>query len=81
MIIEKYVKVGERGQIVIPKEMRENEGIEPEDHLQVLDVGGELIIKIKNREKAPEEKIHELLIKAKFTERDWQEMLKERNKE
>ena len=28
-IEEKYVKVGERGQIVIPKSMRVSEGIKP----------------------------------------------------
>ena len=36
MIIEKYVIVGERGQIAIPKEIREVEHIYPKQRLKLI---------------------------------------------
>ena len=78
MIIEKYVKVGERGQIAIPKEMREKEGIEPKNIVRILDIGGEIIIRTQKRKKSPEDRILEILQKAKLGDKDWMEIRKER---
>ena len=78
MIIEKYVKVGERGQIAIPKEMREKEGIEPKNIVRILDIGGEIIIRLQKRKKSPEDRILEILQKAKLGDKDWMEIRKER---
>ena len=78
MIIEKYVKVGERGQIAIPKEIREREGIEPKQIVRIVNVGGEIIIKPQKRKRAPEDKILEILQKAKLSGKDWKEIRKER---
>ena len=77
MIIEKYVKVGERGQIAIPKEIREKEGIEPKQTIKVINVGGEIIIRLQ-RKKESEDKILELLQKAKLNDGDWEEIKRER---
>ena len=77
MIIEKSVKVGERGQIAIPKEIREKEGIEPKQTIKVINVGGEIIIRLQ-RKKESEDKILELLQKAKLNDGDWEEIKRER---
>ncbi|MBI1935410.1 AbrB/MazE/SpoVT family DNA-binding domain-containing protein [Candidatus Woesearchaeota archaeon] len=81
MIIEKYVKIGERGQIVIPKEIREKEHIKPEDRLRLINIEREIIIKIDKHEKQPELRALEILNEAKLTEKDWQEILRMRQKE
>lgn len=78
MIIEKYVKIGERGQIAIPKEIREKERLYPKQLVKIIDVGGEIIIKPRRILKAPEDKIFEILQKAKLTDKDWKEIKKER---
>lgn len=74
MIVEKYVKIGERGQIVIPKEIRDKENIQPEDRLKLIDLDGEIIIKVEKQERQAELRALELLKKAKLTEKDWQEI-------
>ena len=77
MIIEKYVKVGERGQIAIPKEMREKEGIEPKQIVRLLDVGGEIIVRPQKRKKH-EDRILEILKKIKLKDKDWEDIKRER---
>ena len=79
MIIEKYAKVGERGQIAIPKEMREREGIEPRNLVKILNVGGEIIIRTQKTEKSHEDRILEILRKSGLGDRDWEEMKRERD--
>lgn len=79
MIIEKYAKVGERGQIAIPKEMREREGIEPRNLVKLLNIGGEIIIRTQKTEKSHEDRILEILRKSRLGDRDWEEMKKERD--
>lgn len=74
MIVEKYVKIGERGQIVIPKEIREKEHLETEDRLKIISIKGEIILKAEKQERRAELRALELLKKAKLTERDWQEI-------
>ena len=81
MIVEKYVKIGERGQIVIPKEIREKEHLEPEDRLKIININNEIILKIEKQENQAELRALELLKKAKLTEKDWQEILRMRKKE
>ena len=78
MIIEKYVKVGERGQIAIPKEMRDKEGIEPRNIVKVLSIGGEIIIRTQKSKKSHEDRILEILQKSKLGDKDWEEIKKER---
>ncbi len=78
MIIEKYVKVGERGQIAIPKEIRDKEGIEPRNIVKVLNIGGEIIIRTQKRKKSHEDRILEILQKSKLGDKDWEEIKKER---
>ena len=73
--------MGERGQIVIPKEMRDKEGLQPEDRVKLIDLNGEIIIQVEKEDKTPEVRILELLKKARFAEKDWQAVLKERQKE
>lgn len=78
MLIEKYVKVGERGQIAIPKEMRDREGIVPLQLVKIIDLGGDIIIRHLRREKEPEDRILEILQKAKLSHKDWEEVRRER---
>ena len=79
-IEEKYVKVGERGQIVIPKSMRVSEGIKPNQILRIKKIPGAIIIEKPLTVKSPEEKILEIFAKTKvkFTEKDWERIHKER---
>ena len=74
MIVEKYVKIGERGQIVIPKEIRDKENLQPEDRLKLINSDGEIIIKVEKQERHAELRALELLKRAKLTEKDWQEI-------
>ncbi len=76
MLIEKYVTIGERGQIVIPKEIRDKEGLEPKERMRIIDLDGE--IHIRPEKKTPTARALEILKKAKFMEKDWQRILKER---
>ena len=78
MIIEKYVRIGERGQIAIPKEIREKEGIHPKQLVKIIDIGGEIIIKPNKTSKVHEDRVFEILQKAKLTDKDWEEIKKER---
>jgi len=80
-MIQKQVRVGERGQIVIPKEIRDKEGIEPQQILTIVDVAGNISIKppAKKQMKNPEQRILEILSEAKLTEEDWKEIEKERD--
>ena len=78
MIIEKYVRIGERGQIAIPKEMREKEGIEPKQVLKVINVSGQIIIKPQSKKISPEDRILKILQMAKLKDKDWEEIKRER---
>jgi len=78
MIIEKYVKVGERGQIAIPKEIRDKEGIEPKHLVRILNIDGEIIIRTQKGKKSHEDRILEILQKSKLGDKDWEEIKKER---
>ncbi len=79
-IEEKYVKVGERGQVVIPKSMRDSEGIKPNQILRLKNIPGAIVIEKPSAVKSPEEKILDIFtkIKVKFTEKDWEQIHKER---
>ena len=66
MIIEKYVKVGERGQIAIPKEIRDRKGIEPKHLVKILNIDGEIIIRTQKRKMSHEDRILEILQKSKL---------------
>lgn len=79
---EKYVKVGERGQIVIPKSIREREGIKPKQILKIINILGTITVRKVSPSKTPEEVMLEAFLsagkKAKFTEKDWERIHRER---
>lgn len=77
MIIQEYVKVGERGQITIPKAIREKESIRPNMILRIIDMPGAIVIE-KISTESPEDMILEALQAAKLTDEDWEEIQKER---
>ncbi len=78
MIIQKYVKIGERGQIAIPKDIREKEGIAPKQIVRIVSINGEMTIKLLRREKIPENRILEILERTKLSDKDWREIKKDR---
>ena len=80
MIIQEYVKVGERGQITIPKAIREKELIRSNEILKIIDIPGAIIIE-KISTKSPEDVILDVLREAKLTDEDWEEIHKEREME
>ncbi len=43
-VIEEIVKVGERGQIVIPAKIRKKEKISSNSYVRVIDVDGRIVI-------------------------------------
>lgn len=78
--VSKIVRVGERGQIVIPKRIRKIEGIKPKSMLKVTNYGTGTIVMSKVREtKSPEEKFFEFLEKMKLPKNAWEEIQKERH--
>ena len=80
MIIEKYVNVGERGQIAIPKEIRVAEHIQPKQRLKLIRTEGEIIIRTATDNIKPEEQVLISLRKARLTEHDWEEVQKDRER-
>lgn len=78
--ITKIVKVGERGQIVIPKTIRKIERIRPKDVLKVTDVAGTIMIK-KIQRKSPEEQVFKFIENSGLTMKDWHDIQRERARE
>lgn len=76
----KIVKVGERGQIVILKTMRQIEEIKPKDPLKVADVSRTITIR-KLQRKAPEEEVFEFIENSGLTIKDWRDIQNERARE
>jgi AbrB family looped-hinge helix DNA binding protein len=75
-VIEEIVKVGERGQIVIPSKIRKKENINSNSYVRVIDVDGRIVIdKVATK---PIEKIIESLVSLGLTKSDWKEIQKER---
>ena len=75
-VIEEIVKVGERGQIVIPSKIRKKENIKSNSYVRVIDVDGRIVIdKVATK---PIEKIIESLVSLGLTESDWEHIKKER---
>lgn len=71
------VKIGERGQMVIPASMRRNEGFLPNTYVRVIDFDGKLLIS-----KVELEPMDELLTAVKelnLSDDDWVEIRKERD--
>lgn len=81
MIISKYVKIGERGQIVIPKEIREKEKLAPNQIVKVVNFGGQIVIRLPTFEGSPEDLILKSLRRTKLTNEDWEEIKRERHME
>jgi AbrB family looped-hinge helix DNA binding protein len=82
MIIQKKVKVGQRGQFVIPKEIRKREHITPGTQLEIIDIAGEIKIKVQKRQsKEPEDLLLEAVKGMKFTDSDWKTIKRERYQE
>jgi len=80
--VSKIVKVGERGQIVIPKAMRKREGIKPKSIVKIINYGtGNIIISKIYETKSPEEKFLEALQSLKIPKNAWQIIQGERHKE
>ncbi len=76
-IEEKYTKVGERGQIVIPKSIREKYGIKPKQMLRIVEMPGEIMIR-KPVTEEPEKRFFELLTKTGLSSKYWKRIHKER---
>ena len=77
-IEEKYVKVGERGQVVIPKSFRDSEGIKPNQFVKMVSEPNQIVIRKISPVKEPEDIIFNILTKAKFTDQDWERVHEER---
>ena len=76
-IIEEIVKVGERGQIVIPSKIRKQEQIESNSYVRVLDIDGRIVIdKLKVK---PVDKIIDSLNSLGLTDKDWHDIQAERD--
>jgi AbrB family looped-hinge helix DNA binding protein len=81
-IVTKIVKVGERGQIVIPKGIRRTEGIGPKSVLRITNYGaGNIVISKIKEAKSSEEKFLDILGSMKFPKNAWEQIQKERHVE
>ena len=81
-LVSKIVRVGERGQIVIPKRIRKIEGITPKTTLKVTNYGtGTIVISKMKETRSPEEKFFELFEKIKLPKNAWELIQKERHAE
>jgi len=78
--VSKIVKVGDRGQIVIPKAMRKLENIRPRSILKITNYGtGTIVISKVKETESPEEKFLEALKKIKLPKNSWEEIQKARH--
>lgn len=78
MIISKYVRMGERGQIVIPKEIREKEGLVPNQMVKMVYFDGEIAIRTSTSGGSPEDNILRILRRVKLTKEDWKDLHRDR---
>lgn len=80
MIMEKIIKIGEKGQITIPKIARENWKINPGDKAKIIVTPSGMIIMHIIKEESPEDKILETIKKAPRIDfkKLWKEVEKER---
>ncbi|MDI6708861.1 MAG: AbrB/MazE/SpoVT family DNA-binding domain-containing protein [Candidatus Thermoplasmatota archaeon] len=76
---DEIVKVGERGQIVIPAKIRRQEGIKPDSYLRIVDIKGNIVI--RKIELEPIDKLAETLTSLKMTRKHWKRIQKERSEE
>jgi AbrB family looped-hinge helix DNA binding protein len=78
-IEEKYVRIGERGQIVIPKRMREESKMKPGEMVKIVNEPNQIVIR-KEQKVSGEELFFETLakMKGKITMKDWDRIHKER---
>ena len=76
-IIEEIVKVGERGQIVIPSKIRKQEQIKSNSYVRVIDIDGRIVID-KIRVKSVD-KIIDSLTSLGLTDKDWEDIQNERD--
>jgi len=78
--VTKIIKVGERGQIVIPKAIRRMEGIKPKSTIKVTHYGtGNIVISKISEGKSPEEKFLEILQSLRLPKNAWEKIQKERH--
>jgi AbrB family looped-hinge helix DNA binding protein len=76
------IQVNERGQITIPKQLREKVNIYPNDNLKIdIDENGRLILYKKDLIDDLEDLIKRDLINEGYTEQDFAEKIPERKKE
>ncbi|MFB5676135.1 AbrB/MazE/SpoVT family DNA-binding domain-containing protein [Paenibacillus terreus] len=76
------IQVNERGQITIPKELRERSNINPRDNLKIdIDKQGRLILYKKDLLDDLEDLIKRDLINEGYSEKDFAEKIPERKKE
>lgn len=82
-LIDTKIKVGERGQITIPKSIRMEDRIMSKDLIRLTRLpGGAIMIRKLEKEK-PEDKIMDIIMKSKKIDfkRSWEEIQKERDAE
>jgi len=78
--VSKIVKVGQRGQIVIPGAIRRIERIRPKDSLMVTGTATAITIK-KIERKSPEEHVFEFIENSGLSMKDWKDIQAERDRE
>ena len=83
-IEEKIVKVGERGQVTIPKRIRRLVDLQPKSKLRVLLLPDKSIVLKKVEEESPEDKLVRLLNSVSSSidvEKIWKEIEDEREED
>ena len=76
MILEKKIKVGDKGQIIIPPEIRKKVGIKPNQTVKIKYVDGEIYI--KRGTLSHEKEFFDLISNSRASIEDWEEIQKER---
>lgn len=77
--MEAVVKVGERGQVVIPKEMRVKEGLGPDSYVRVIHVDGGILLRRLDLE--PIDTLVAALQASGLEGSDWQQVQRWRHEE
>ncbi|MDP7264893.1 MAG: AbrB/MazE/SpoVT family DNA-binding domain-containing protein [Candidatus Thermoplasmatota archaeon] len=74
---EAVVKIGERGQMVIPASMRKREGFLPNTYVRVIELEGKLLL--AKVEFDPIDELIEAVKKLDLSDIDWAEIERERD--
>lgn len=79
IMTEEIRKVGKRGQVTIPKAIREREGIKSEDRVKIMNKDHQIVIEKIRKKKEMKEGYQRMRERIRKINKQWSEVSKEAN--